>query len=141
MRPNAKTANDFNEFGKDCLPGLIGLEITNVSEDRIEGTLEIRPALLAPNGFLHGGTVIAMADSCCGYGTFATLPEGATGFTTIELKTSFLGTLRSGILRCVAVPVHLGRSTQVWDATVTGDGSDRPLARFGCTQLILRPRP
>jgi uncharacterized protein (TIGR00369 family) len=140
MRPNATTAADFNDFGKNCLPGLIGLEITDVSEDRIEAMLEIRPELLAPNGFLHGGTVIAMADSCCGYGAFATLPEGASGFTTIELKTSFLGTLRSGILRCVAVPVHLGRSTQVWDATVTGDGSGRPLARFGCTQLILWPR-
>jgi len=108
LRPNATTAADFNDFGKDCLPGLIGLEITHVSADRTEGTLEIRPELLAPNGFLHSGTVIAMADSCCGYGTFATLPEGARGLTTIELKTSFLGTLRGRILRCVAAPVRLG---------------------------------
>jgi len=140
MPLKGKTPADFTDFGKDSLPGLIGLEITHVSDDRIEGMLEIRPELLAPNGYLHGGTVVAVADSCCGYGAFATLPEGAVGFTTIELRTSFLGTLRRGILRCGAVPAHLGRSTQVWDATVTGDGADRPIARFGCTQLILWPR-
>jgi len=140
MPPKTKRPEDFNDFGKSSLPGLIGLEITEVAENRIEGMLEIRPELLAPNGYLHGGTVVAVADSCCGYGTFATLPEGATGFTTIELRTSFLGTLRKGVLRCVAVPMHLGRSTQVWDATVMGDGVDRPIARFGCTQLILWPR-
>ena len=140
MPPKAKTPDAFNEFGKDRLPGLVGLEITHVSENRIEATLEIRPELLAPNGYLHGGTVVTMADSCCGYGTFATLPAGATGFTTIELRTSFLGTLRAGTLQCTAAPVHLGRSTQVWDATITGNGSDRPIARFGCTQLILWPR-
>ena len=140
MSPKPRTAADFNTLGKDRLPGLIGLEITHASDKRIEGRLEIRPQLLAPNGFLHGGTVIAVADSCCGYGAFATLPDGATGFTTIELKTNFLGTMREGVLRCVAIPCHLGRSTQVWDATIAGDGADRPLARFSCTQLILWPR-
>ena len=141
MQPQARTAADFNELGKGRLPGLIGLEITAISEKRIEGRLQIRPELLAPNGYLHGGTVIAMADSCCGYGTFATLPTGATGFTTIELKSNFLATTRDGVIRCVAKPCHLGRSTQVWDATVTRDGADRTLARFSCTQLILWPRP
>lgn len=140
MPPTARTAADFNALGKDRLPGLIGLEIVHASTERIEGRLEIRPALLAPNGFLHGGTVIAVADTCCGYGTSATLPKGATGFTTIELKTNFLDTMREGLLHCVAVPCHLGRSTQVWDASVTGDGADRLLARFSCTQLILWPR-
>jgi len=95
---------------------------------------------MAPNGFLHGGTIITLADSCCGYGAFATLPEGATGFTTVELKTNFLGTMREGVIRCVAEPYHLGRSTQVWDAVVKGDGLARPLARFSCTQMILWPR-
>jgi uncharacterized protein (TIGR00369 family) len=141
MPPTAKTADDFNALGKNRLPGLIGIEIVAASDKGIEGTLEIRPSLLAPNGYLHGGTIIAMADTCCGYGAFATLPEGATGFTTIELKTSFLGTMREGLLRCVATPCHLGRSTQVWDATVAGDGAERPIARFSCTQLILWPRP
>lgn len=136
-----KTAEDFNTLGKDSLPGLIGLEVTHVSASRIEARLDVRPALLAPNGFLHGGTVIALADSCCGYGSFATLPDGATGFTTIELKTNFLGTARNGVIRCVAQPCHLGRTTQVWEATVSADGQKRPLARFSCTQLILWPRP
>lgn len=136
-----KTAEEFNTLGKGSLPGLVGMEVTGVSASRIEARLEIRPALLAPNGFLHGATVIALADSCCGYGSFATLPDEASGFTTIELKTNFFGTARDGIIRCVAEPCHLGRSTQVWDAVVTADGQKRPLARFSCTQLILWPRP
>jgi len=140
MPSKAPTAADLNEMAKGRLPDLIGLVITRASATGIEGELKIRPDLLAPNGFLHGGTIIALADSCCGSGAFATLPEGATGFTTIELKTNFLGTMREGTLRCIAVPCHLGRSTQVWDATVTGDGAPRPLARFSCTQLILWPR-
>lgn len=131
---------DLNKLGRGRLPGLIGIEITGSSGTRIEAKLTIRPELLAPNGFLHGGTVIALADSCCGYGTLATLPEGATGFTIIELKSNFISTMREGVIRCAAEPCHLGRSTQVWDATVSGEGMDRPLARFSCTQLILWPR-
>ena len=140
MASRPETPADLNALGKGRLPELVGMEITHLSGTRVEGQLPLRPALLAPNGFLHGATVIALADSCCGYGTFATLPEGASGFTTIELKTNFLGTMRDGIIRCVAAPCHLGRSTQVWDATVTGDGVARPLAQFRCTQLILWPR-
>ncbi|QCH22565.1 Putative esterase [Mycobacteroides salmoniphilum] len=67
------------------------------------------------------------------------LPEGATGFTTIELKTNFLGSARDGKLTGTAVPVHRGRSTQLWDATVTSDDG-RTLAVFRCTQLVLWPR-
>jgi 1,4-dihydroxy-2-naphthoyl-CoA hydrolase len=66
----------------------------------------------------------------------ASLPAGATGFTTIELKTNFLGTALAGTLLCEAKRVHGGRTTQVWDATVT-DESGKTLALFRCTQLLL----
>ena len=84
---------------------------------------------MAPNGFLHAASVIALADTSCGYGCVAYLPQGANGFTTIELKSNFLGTAREGAIACRA-PVHLGRTTQVWDAVVTVEGAraqDRPL--------------
>ena len=92
---------------------------------------------MAPNGFLHAGTVTTLADSTCGYGCILSLPEDATGFTTVELKVNFLRTAREGTLGCEARLVHNGRTTQVWDATVT-DPRGRTLALFRCTELILR---
>jgi len=94
---------------------------------------------MAPNGYLHAATVIALADTSCGYGTFASLPDGARGFTTIELKANFLGTVREGALACEATQVHGGRTTQVWDARVMDESNARVIALFRCTQILLYP--
>jgi 1,4-dihydroxy-2-naphthoyl-CoA hydrolase len=107
-----------------------------VEDGRVVLRLPVRPDLLAPNGYLHAGSVVALADTACGYGCIASLPDGGTGFTTIELKTNFLGTAREGTLECEASRVHGGRTTQVWDATVR-DESGKTLALFRCTQLVL----
>lgn len=130
----------LNERGIGRLPGLIGLEVLEAEEGRLATRLELRDELLAPNGYLHAATIVALADTSCGYGTFVGLPEGAEGFTTVELKTNFLGTKRSGLIKCQARRVHGGRTTQVWDATVTDGESGKPLALFRCTQFILYPR-
>ncbi|HEX5505369.1 MAG TPA: PaaI family thioesterase [Thermomicrobiales bacterium] len=122
------------------LPGLLGVEITAVEWGRAAGRLAIRPELLAPNGFLHGASVIALADTVAGNGCFASLPAGARGFTTIELKTNFLGTAREGVIACVATLAHGGGTTQVWDAEVTDAASGKVIALFRCTQLVLYPR-
>jgi uncharacterized protein (TIGR00369 family) len=132
--------DELNERGVGTLPGLIGLEVLRAEEGCVATRLELREELLAPNGYLHAATVVALADTSCGYGTFVGLPEGAEGFTTIELKTNFLGTRRSGAIACEARLAHGGRTTQVWDATVTDEGGGRPLALFRCTQLIVYPR-
>jgi uncharacterized protein (TIGR00369 family) len=132
--------DELNERGVGRLPGLIGLEVLEAEEGRLATRLELRDELLAPNGYLHAATVVALADTSCGYGTFVGLPEGAEGFTTVELKTNFLGSRRSGAIRCVARLVHGGRTTQVWDATVVDADGGSPLALFRCTQLILYPR-
>ncbi len=102
--------------------------------------LDVRRELLAPNGYLHAATVVALADTACGYGCLAHLPDGAETFTTIELKANFLGTARDGTIACAARPVHRGRTTQVWDATVTRKADAAPIALFRCTQAILAPR-
>src|SRR5713101_5320047 len=107
------TLEELNAIGVGRLPGLIGLRIMEVAAKLIKAELRIRPELLAPNGYLHAATVIALADTACGYGVFANLPEGASGFTTIELKTNFVGTALDGVISCVALRVHSGRSTQV----------------------------
>ena len=130
----------LNERGVGTLPGLIGLEITQAERASLASRLELRDELMAPNGYLHAATVIALADTSCGYGTFVNLPEGAEGFTTIELKSNFLGTKREGAIRCEATLAHGGRTTQVWDATVADEESDKPIALFRCTQMILYPR-
>jgi 1,4-dihydroxy-2-naphthoyl-CoA hydrolase len=130
----------LNERGVGTLPGLIGLEITQAEKASLASRLELRDELMAPNGYLHAATVVALADTSCGYGTFVNLPEGAEGFTTIELKSNFLGTKREGAIRCEATLAHGGRTTQVWDATVADEESGKPIALFRCTQMILFPR-
>jgi len=130
----------FARRGEGRLPGLIGFRPVAIVEGRVDAELDIRPELLAPNGYLHAATVIALADTACGYGCLAHLPPGAENFTTIELKTNFLGTAREGKLVCVATASHLGSTTQVWDAVVTDPGKGRSIALFRCTQLVLWPR-
>jgi 1,4-dihydroxy-2-naphthoyl-CoA hydrolase len=132
--------DELNERGVGRLPGLIGLEVLEAEEGHLATRLELRDELLAPNGYLHAATVVALADTSCGYGTFVGLPEGAEGFTTVELKTNFLSSRRSGAIRCEARLAHGGRTTQVWDATVVDADGGSPLALFRCTQLILYPR-
>jgi uncharacterized protein (TIGR00369 family) len=134
------TAEHFKAFGAGHLPGLVGVEILSVTEAGVDSRLVVRREVMAPNGFLHGATVIALADTSCGYGCVAHLPEGAKGFTTIELKTNFVGTARDGAIFCRATPLHLGRTTQVWDAVVTVEGTDTRIALFRCTQMVLWPK-
>jgi uncharacterized protein (TIGR00369 family) len=129
---------DFVELGRGHLPGLLGIEVESIEHGHVRMRLPLREELLAPNGYLHAGTVVGLADSACGYGCVASLPAGATGFTTIELKTNFLATARKGTLACESRLVHGGRTTQAWDASVT-DENGRQLALFRCTQLILYP--
>ncbi len=131
---------DFNRFGADFLPGYLGLSILEVGPQRVRAELLVRKPLMAPNGFLHAGTLVTLADTCAGYGCVAALPEGANGFTTIELKSNHLGTTRDGTLDCIATPAHLGRTTQVWDAKVSHRESGKTLALFRCTQMVLYPK-
>jgi uncharacterized protein (TIGR00369 family) len=139
LRPEA-TLDKFLDRGAGRLPSLIGIRFTEVAENRIAAELVIRDELLAPNGYLHAATVIALADTACGYGCLAHLPSGAENFTTIELKSNFVGTATSGTIACVATPAHLGRATQVWDALVSDQANGRRIALFRCTQMILWPR-
>lgn len=126
----------FRNLGENRLPGLLGIQVEEVEEAHARMSLQLRDELLAPNGYLHAATVVGLADSACGYGCIASLPVGAMGFTTIELKTNFLGTALEGTLLCESRLVHGGRTTQVWDAIVTNDAG-KTLALFRCTQLLL----
>ena len=134
------TADELNALLPGTFPGLLGLTVTAHEPGRLEAALDVRPELLAPNGYLHAATVVGLADTACGFASRALLPEGSTGFTTIELKSNHLGTVREGRITTVATNAHAGRTTQVWDAVVTAAGSGRTLALFRCTQSVLWPR-
>lgn len=122
------------------LPGWFGMSVVGVREGWLAMEFVITPQMLAPNGYLHAASVIALADTASGYATIAHLPDGASNFTTIELKSNFLGTVTDGTLRAEARAAHQGRTTQVWDATVTHTDTGKAIALFRCTQMILWPK-
>jgi 1,4-dihydroxy-2-naphthoyl-CoA hydrolase len=130
----------YNALGADCLPGLLGIVFTEVSNGRALAKLVVEKRHMAPNGFLHAGTVVTLADTAAGYGCLASLPPGALGFTTLELKSNHLGTARNGTIECVATAAHLGKTTQVWDAVVTHKETGKTIAMFRCTQMVLYPQ-
>ena len=134
------TAEAFNQRGQGCLPGHLGIQVEALSAQEAHLSLPVGPHLMAPNGFLHAGALVTLADTACGYGCVANLPPQAQGFTTVELKSNHLGTTLDGHLDCRARPAHVGRTTQVWDATVTHRESGRTLALFRCTQMVLYPK-
>lgn len=135
------TVEEFNQRGAGKLPGHLGIVVTLATPGEMRAEMPVQPQLMAPNGYLHAGSLITLADTMCGYGCLLNLPEGAGGFTTVELKSNHLGTTLDGTVAAVATPVHLGRSTQVWDAVVTHVQSGRTLALFRCTQMVLYPKP
>jgi len=131
------TAESMKDRGAGKLPGLLGITLLSVEEGLVVAELKIRGELLAPNGYLHAASVVALADTMCGYGCVSHLPEGAKGFTTIELKSNFLGTALDGTIYVEARPLHLGRTTQVWDAVVRHRETTKTIALFRCTQMVL----
>jgi 1,4-dihydroxy-2-naphthoyl-CoA hydrolase len=135
-----RTPQKFNDAGAGKLPGHLGIVITEVSGSRVSGELQVVESVMAPNGYLHAGTIVTLADTVSGYGCVANLPADAAGFTTIELKSNHLGTALDGTIVAVATPVHRGKTTQVWDAVVTHKETGRTLAVFRCTQMILYPK-
>jgi uncharacterized protein (TIGR00369 family) len=134
------TLEEFNNRGSGKLPGYLGIVITRVGTTEIVAELKIKEVLMAPNGYLHAGGLVALADTCCGYGCFANLPQGATGFTTIELKSNHLSSALDGTVVSHARAAHFGKTTQVWDAVLTHKETGKTMALFRCTQLILYPK-
>ncbi len=125
----------------NTLPELLGLEWIETRHGFTRARMPIKQHHMAPNGFVHAASVIALADSACGFGAMISRPEGATSFTTIELKTNFLSSARVGeVIVGEGRLVHGGRTTQVWDAEVKNDTTGKTMALFRCTQMMLYPK-
>jgi 1,4-dihydroxy-2-naphthoyl-CoA hydrolase len=134
-------AEEFNKRQQGALPHLLGIIFETVTHGSASAHFQVTASHMAPNGYLHAASVVALADSACGYGCVASLPDGAASFTTIELKSNHLGTARIGdTVACQASLAHAGRTTQVWDAVVTNAGTGKTMALFRCTQMVLYPR-
>ena len=131
------TLAQLHEMGSSGFPGLLGIDVYEARNGFVRARLELHEKHQAPNGFLHAGAVVGLADTAAGYGCILSLPDDAKGFTTIELKTNFLRSAWNGTIECQARRLHNGRTTQVWDADVT-DPEGRTMALLRATQLILR---
>lgn len=118
------------------LPAHMQLEPVRAAPGRLTLRLTIQPFHLAPNGYLHAATIVALADTACGFGCVVNLPPDAVNFTTVELKTNFLRTATHGVIECEATLMHGGKRTQLWDATVY-DAEHQVMALFRCTQMLL----
>lgn len=138
--PTTYDLDYYNKLGTGYFPGLIGFTVTKAEKGLLLAHMAVRQDLMAPNGYLHAGSIVTLADTACGYGCRMSLPDGSTGFTTIELKSNFLGTARDGIVEVEAKLLHGGRSTQVWDALVRHRESAKMMATFRCTQMVLWPK-
>ena len=130
-------AAHFNEIGKTKFPDFLGIHLEEVEGPSLKASMEIKDFLFAPNGFVHAGSIITLADTLAGYASIANLPENAKSFTTIELKTNFLGAVREGTLVAETKPIHLGRTTHIWNVMVSSKETGKKVALFSCTQLIL----
>lgn len=137
---NRTSVEDLNRANEGKLPGHLGLTIIEVADGKVVGRMEVRRDLVAHTGYLLAGAVLSVADILCAYGVSTSWPDGANGFTTVEVKANFMGTLREGAMLCTASLLHGGRTTQVWDARVEDEATGKLMAAFRCTQIILYPR-
>ncbi len=131
----------FHATDWDRLPGLLGMRLVEMNKERSVMEMDVTDKIRNFSGSVHGGSVVSLADTVAGYGCYSNLPEGATGFTTLELKCNFIGMARAEKIRCTAVCIHRGKTTQVWDAAVCDGDTDRVIAEFRCTQFILYSKP
>jgi 1,4-dihydroxy-2-naphthoyl-CoA hydrolase len=129
------TPSEANHAWKGTLVSLLGIEFVEVSKERVVAQLEVRDDLRTVGGALHGGSLMAFADTIGAVATIANLPAGSTT-STLESKTNFLGAGRSGRVRAEATPIHLGKRTMVWQTRITDEAS-RLLSLTIQTQIIL----
>ena len=120
---------------KGTLGELLGIEFVEATKERVVARLTIRDDLRTVGGPLHGGTLMAFADTIGAVATVLNLPPGA-GTTTLESKTNFFAAGRDGLVLAEATPLHRGTRTQVWQTRIT-DASGRMLSLTTQTQMVL----
>jgi uncharacterized protein (TIGR00369 family) len=125
----------LNERLKGTLPGLLGIRFVEATRERVVAELAVRDELRTAGGALHGGTLMALADTAGAFATILNLPEGAAT-TTLESKTNFVAAGRAGVVHAESIPLHRGKRTMVWQTRVTDDAG-RLLSLTIQTQMVL----
>jgi uncharacterized protein (TIGR00369 family) len=135
------TDRDATTLVQEAMPfcATIGVRVDEYTAEGVGFSLDWSPALCTGNGILHGGVIMALADSAGASCAFLNLPKDASGTSTIESKTSFLGAVRSGTVTAIATPLHVGGTTIVVETSVR-DTTGRLVAKVTQTQIVLRPR-
>ncbi len=121
---------------KDTLVDTLGIRFIEASKARVVAEITIKPSLFTSNGRLHGGAIMALADTVGATGAFLSIPEGAAGTTTLESKTNFFAGVSEGVVRAEALPVHVGKRTSCWQTRVT-DAKGKLVAQVTQTQMVL----
>ena len=131
-----KAIDDYRRHS-ESLPELLGIKLNSVGNQVLSVSLQVTPSHLnPPHTSCHAATIVAIADTACGWGCLAHLPDKAQSFTTVDLSCNLLRAVTHGVINCEASLLHGGRTTQIWDAIVHDDGGKR-VAAFRCTELIL----
>jgi uncharacterized protein (TIGR00369 family) len=132
-------AAQFQERLKGILPELLGIQLVEVTPDKVLATLKVRPELCTTGKILHGGSIMAFADTLGAVGTVVNMPQGH-GTATIESKTNFIGGAVEGTtVTGESTPVHKGRTTQVWQTRIT-NAEGKLVALVTQTQIVMPPR-
>jgi uncharacterized protein (TIGR00369 family) len=142
-RQGADAVTDIDTLNRHPLPlaHLMGIEFREARRERVIAEMTVRPDLCTAGERAHGGALMALADTTAAMGTAISLPDGATGTTTIESKTNFVGGAALGTkLVAIAVPLHRGRQTQVWQTRIETEAG-KLVAVVSQTQMVLYPRP
>src|SRR5262249_50874894 len=126
---------DVTNMMKGTLSDLLGMRVVEAAPERVVAELTVRDDLQTVGGALHGGTLMALADTVGATATVLNLPTGATT-TTLESKTNFFAAGRAGVVRAETTPLHRGKRTMVWQTRVT-DESGRLLSLTIQTQMVL----
>jgi len=132
-------APQMQERLKGILPELLGIQLVEVTPEKVIATLKVRPDLCTTGKILHGGSIMAFADTLGAIGTVVNMPQGH-GTATIESKTNFVGGAAEGsVVTGESTPVHKGRTTQVWQTRIT-NADGKLVALVTQTQIVLPPR-
>ena len=138
-RSSEQIVTRANEKIRGTFAGVLGMEFTHLTPERVEATLKVREELKQPWGIVHGGAVMTLADTVAGAGAYMNLGQNQET-VTVELKINLIGAVREGTIRAEALPLHRGRSTSIWTARIT-DEAGRLVAVSLSTHLVLDRTP
>jgi 1,4-dihydroxy-2-naphthoyl-CoA hydrolase len=135
QRNSEEIVSRANERIRGTFAGVLGMEFTHLTPDRVEATLNVRQELKQPWGIVHGGAVMTLADTVAGAGAYMNLGQDQET-VTVEMKINLIGAVREGTVRAEALPLHRGRTTSIWQARIT-DATGRLVAVSLSTHLVL----